>query len=608
MSYIKRPRRVPRNHPVKAFDVETRGNERDFVCGTFQDANGQRFTTSADELRGWLLSPDNAGSIIYATNLFYDYSVLFGFSPSGHQALFTKSKLLRVHVPVKGKRIIRFYDTSNLTNCMSVAELGKMVGLEKLPTPVQLVAVGDEWQGWCCLEHRVEGCIECYNRRDCDITYKWALLFQRVCKEQGCEVKTTIAATAMDLWKRVFAAKDLFVPPEWVNTYLREAYHGGFTFTFRKGETEGVPMNDINSLYPSVLRDYDYPDMSTMVIENRRPSLKNIMKYEGFSRVLVEYPECYFPILPVAIGGYLLTCTGVYEGLWTHVELREAIKRGCKILKVYSNLYFTKTVRACARYTEDIYLLRKQCKERGDSFEGIYKLFMNALSGKFGQKTDNELYEIVDISKVTSVDEIAGCQTFPVGKREYYIKGKPSTYTPDYINVAWAAYMTAYARLRLIYFLEQAFPNVYACDTDSVISCYEYPYSKEMGKMDLKGYMAKVVFQYPKQYAAWDELDSWVGHIKGVPRRLQPKFYDEGEVSWLKPATAKEALRLGVEPATWIEVARCDRPKLDKRLFLSETVGPDGTMDSRPYTYEEACEVFRVAPHRSKLEYKVERT
>jgi len=417
-----------------------------------------------------------------------------------------------------------------------------------------------------------------------------------VCKELGCEVKTTIAATAMDLWKRQYAMKRLFMPPEWLNEYVREAYHGGFVFIFRKGVAKDVSYYDMRSLYPFVLAYRAYPDIASMRFETKRPSIDNILKYEGFSRVRVSYPECYFPILPVVINNYLTTCTGEYEGMWTHVELREAIKRGCKVVQVYENIYFTRWVSPFTSYMQDLYLRRLRCQQSDDEFHAVYKLFMNALSGKFGQRTDNQLYEPVDVDSIKSVKELEGCMIFKAGGREYVIKARRSGHTPDFINVIWAAYMTAYARLQLVYHLEQAFPCVYACDTDSVFTTYEYCTGGELGDMSRKEGPSDWVFQYPKQYAGWDDLGNWIGRTKGVPRDLQPEFFETERSIWKKPATMKESLRMGLEPGTWIERIRQNRPKPDKRFSLHNINPSERSTDTRPYTYDEACSVFGKAP------------
>jgi hypothetical protein len=235
MRPLSRPKRSPKNHPVAAFDVETLGSNRRFVCGTFRDAAGQRFTTDKATLQSWLIDEANSGSIIYATNLFYDFTATFGGFPAPCKALFAGERLIRVHWPIPGKRVIRYYDTSNLTNKLSVASLGQMVGLAKLETPSWLVDADSSRLTPGDLSSARLAEVEAYNRLDAEITYRWALRFQEVCRELGCEVKTTIASTAMDLFKRKYARKGLLMPPSWMNEYLREAYHGGLVFVFKRG-------------------------------------------------------------------------------------------------------------------------------------------------------------------------------------------------------------------------------------------------------------------------------------------------------------------------------------------------------------------------------------
>lgn len=592
MNKLQAPKREAKNHPVSAFDVETIGPDRKFVCGCYQNKDGQHFTRDLQELRSWLLDRVNAGGIVYATNLLYDFTAVFAGFPAPCKALFTGARLVRVHWKVPGQRVIRFYDTSNLTNRSSVARLGKMVGLDKLDTPPVLIDPQFAGLKPSQIPSDLMTEIEVYNRRDTEITYKWSLRFQAVCKQLGCEVKTTIAATALDLWKRRYMAKNLSMPPRWMNEWFREAYHGGLVFVFRRGFGKAVTYYDIKSLYPYVLANWEYPDTGSIIHYPDNPTLENIREYEGFSRVTVDYPDCYFPILPIVVKNCLLTCTGWYSGIWTHVELRAAEERGATIVTVDDQCIFTKTITPLKAYMEDLYRHRMKASDADDAFQSVYKLFMNALSGKFGQRYDGSLYEPIDVDSIRDPAKLEGIMTIQVGNIEYYIRNKGRTYEPDFINVAWAAYMTAYARLHEIKFLEEAFPNVYACDTDSVFTTFPYQVGTQLGDMDIKEPPRDWMFMFPKQYASWSETGEWMGKVKGVPKGGQADYIMEGSYTWSKPATFKEAAREGVVPGDWIVRTRTDKAKYDKRVY-TETVDPrTGLSDSRPFTYREALEYF----------------
>lgn len=588
MGYLVPPKRALKNHPVRSFDIETYGDKRQFICGTVCDKDGCRFSWDRDELQAWVTEDKAAGSITYATNLHYDYTSLFGGYPAPAKALFAGSRLIRVHYPIEGRQQIKFYDTSNLTNHSSVASLGEQVGLKKLEIPEVLISSDgkkrlsrSELDPW-----REE--IKVYNKRDALITWKWARRFQDVCSELGCEVKTTIASTGMDLFRRQYLGKGMLTPAKWENEYIREAYHGGFTFVFKRGLGKEVTYYDIHSLYPYVLATRVYPDWSSVIYEKDDPSVENIFKYEGFSRVRIHYPDTYFPILPVTINGYLLTATGDYEGLWTHVELRAAVERGAEILEVYENIYTTETFTPLKRYMVTLYERRLEAKRRGDRFEGVYKLFMNALSGKWGQRYENTLYEPVDVDSISDPDGLKGIVTEHAGDVEYFLKSIESHYTPQFVYVPLAVYMTAYARLHEIKYLEEAFPDVYACDTDSVFTHHSYELGNNLGEMGIKAEPRDWVYLYPKQYASHDREGNWTGRIKGVPRDLQEEFLTEGKVTWQKPSTFKEAVERGITPGDWIERERSDRDKYDKRVYLEEINPFTEVTDSRPFTYEEA--------------------
>jgi len=298
----------------------------------------------------------------------------------------------------------------------------------------------------------------------------------------------------------------------------------------------------------------------------------------------------------VVVNGYLTTVTGEYSGLWTHVELREAMKRGCEILDIQETFYFSRTITPLRDYMRDLYAKRSHAQGAGDLFEKVYKLFMNALSGKWGQRADNGLYEPVDVDSISDPEELEGVTTLCAGDLEYYVRSKLTHYRPDYVNVPWAAYMTAYARLHEISYLEEAFPDVYACDTDSVFTDYPFRQDDDLGGMGIKVSPRDWVFLYPKQYASYGANGEWGGKVKGVPVTDQDTFIRSGSYSWTKPATFKEALREGVVPGDWIERTRTDRDKYDKRAFLRDVDPFTESTDSRPFTYDEALDYYSFRP------------
>ncbi len=160
------------------FDVEGTGDEGGFLLGVIYDWGGWRVFRSRESMRKALLAHRYRGCRIYAHNLEYDFGCLFQDDLEGWSVYRLHSRLIKCMFRDGHKSVWHFHDTGNLSYFISLAALGKILGMEKLETPDWIKSDGssdldktkitdDQWRD-----------LETYCVRDAMICYKYALHIQ----------------------------------------------------------------------------------------------------------------------------------------------------------------------------------------------------------------------------------------------------------------------------------------------------------------------------------------------------------------------------------------------------------------------------------------------
>ena len=132
---LKRLKPNPKNNfKLYAFDVETKQfkkhdyTEQKFLMGSVVDENlNAKVFWNKNEMANYLLSRELANSSIFATNLDFDFHMIFNDTKYENEfkRIYHPSSLIyacRLHQ----KRRWKFYDTLNYIN-LSVEKLGKML-------------------------------------------------------------------------------------------------------------------------------------------------------------------------------------------------------------------------------------------------------------------------------------------------------------------------------------------------------------------------------------------------------------------------------------------------------------------------------------------------
>lgn len=286
----------------------------------------------------------------------------------------------------------------------------------------------------------------------------------------------TVAGQAFKAFRHRFMEQEIMIHnDDRALEVERRAYSGGRTEVFRMNP---VPHRcyyvDVNSMYPAVMRDEIFPVKMVSFWETATPQQIQTQLDRGMliccdARVKVD--KAIFPLKKER----LLFPVGDFWTALSTPELKRALKDGSIIEVKNVVIYEGKSI--FKPYVNYFYHARLDAKAIGDEIHDyLYKLFMNTLYGKFGQRnikmiaTDTAPADMIDIQSYYQPGQ--GYQTVKIfgGKVWEQLKGEESKEAYNSFP-AIAAHVTAYARMKLWEAIETAGQeHVYYCDTDSLIT------------------------------------------------------------------------------------------------------------------------------------------
>lgn len=330
----------------------------------------------------------------------------------------------------------------------------------------------------------------------------------------------------------------------------REAYKGGRNECFMRGRLPGVwKLYDINSMYPHVMSTKLYPTklkyFSTH--KNLTDVIELLTEYSVIARVKLN---TLTPAYCISQNNKLIFPVGRFTATLCKPELQYAIAKGdiekVEAVTVYEEHEIFKD------YVAEIYALKTENKIAGRKLEAwLYKILLNSLYGKFGQKGlvyVNEYHDMEIPSRAwTEFDVDSGetenyrCLSGLVQRLDCEIESRDSF-------PAIAACVTAEARMLLWSIIEQCGPgNTAYCDTDSILLSptgedrLQYPvHDTKLGALALEGVFDEVTIHGCKDYEMNDKI-----RTKGVKKNaiwLEKNIIQQDKWSSLKGLLRKEAL------------------------------------------------------------------
>ncbi|MEM4589425.1 MAG: DNA polymerase [Thermoplasmata archaeon] len=369
-------------------------------------------------------------------------------------------KYLRIS---KGGLKWKVYDLMNILQVRSLSQASKIINARKLEKPPFLGV-----RGWENEKEKEE--FEQYALNDAQLCY----LLGKAILEEFKTIKSTAGGIAIRIFKRDFVHKYVFSNlPRELESKIREAYHGGRVECLRRGTIDKkIYAYDVISMYPYVMKTFSYP----YVVE--KPILKTNINLDNegiaFCRVHIDHEV---PPLCRKIkfdDGFerLIFPSGIFEGAFTYPELRllnDSNNIG-KILDVKYAIEYKHKFNPFKKFVDHFYELKRKAEEESNPKRTFYKLMLNSLYGKFGEKGTLRIIKL-NSRNIEYEKEIT------LRKRWYN-------------NVVLASYITAYARIVLWQYMKQiGFEHIYYCDTDSLF--VDKPLlidnSKELGKLKFEG-------------------------------------------------------------------------------------------------------------------------
>lgn len=583
----------PRKYKVGGLDLEGDGGSRGFLSAAVCAGNRRFYTTDPSAFVNELSSHYYDGWRLYAHNLTYDVGVILSKVDMPLSVTLLKGRVIRASPRTSHHGRLAFHDSLDLYARLSLEDIGKALGMPKYPTPPQFLDGEAEVPEWYCRAHNRLYCSECYNMNDAEIVSYAVSVFQDWLNEMGAELGMTLAGTAMNLFRARFLDREYLTPFPARNEFARLAYYGGRVEDIVRGYVSGLNIFDVHSLYPSVMHDYEFPDTNYLVGPVSDPDPSLIFEYEGVSHVLVEVPYMYIPPLPMRVGGRLFFPYGTFEGYYTHAELRFAVSRGVKLLRVYETLYSKRTCRPFVSYVSTLYAMRSEYKRAGDPRQLMVKIMLNSLYGKFGQRLESGLRRLYPIEALFEAEDSTGWDFCVIGDQPYSLKPVPFTRQPAYINLLWASYVTSYGRMRLYEYMEKADFHVSYCDTDSIFTPVRMETGDGLGALGSDAVDVPVLIVGPKMYHVMTDGEGRT-KAKGVPKRYQAAFLYNGSVTYLKPVGILEGIRRGISPSTWVEMQKVMGYNVPKREPLGDV--SDALRSPLPTRPWEASRLLSLCP------------
>jgi len=399
---------------------------------------------------------------IFAHNLGFDITQVQGFRILQSEGWECTSRILGPKILNltyrKDGASIRLVDTYNYYP-MALKALGDMVGLEKYDFPDE-ADTPELWDTYC--------------RRDVEIMVAaMQLWWQRITDWGMGNFAVTLASQCMNAYRHRFMATPIFIDSnDRANAAGRKSYLGGRTEAFFIGKVpERLWCLDINSMYPYIMKNMLVPyRLSTTRTKIEPAALAEILDSQCVvADVELEVTEA---AIPIRHEGRTTWPIGSFNAALTTPELRYALDRGM-ITKVKYAAFYHQAV-LFSEYVDFFYLERLKARKQGDkATEGITKLFLTNLYGKFGQngqkwdivgRTDDIMpghFQVWDSEnqELTKYRQFSGL----VERLEEKPESRESF-------PAIAAHITAYARMYLWELMKAAgLENVYYVDTDSLM-------------------------------------------------------------------------------------------------------------------------------------------
>ena len=409
-------------------------------------------------------------NIVFATNAEFDFSFVNHklLGELGYDLIsFNNAPFFAIYKNREKRQSILFLDTMNFVR-MSLKSIGEMVGIPK----------GEIDFKTCTMDELKEYCIN-----DVKITREFVKWVEDLHDLYDVDFCFTFPQLSYRVFRKHYLDVDLMISDNvHVRTLERNSYRGGRVEVFKFGKVEEAYYNDFNSLYPYVMKNNSYPIECieyysednclkfSLLQLTQKIKQEHLVGNGVIARVVVDIPLMKIGKVPLFYNGKTMFPCGRFEACLCSPELEEIEQYIIRVkeISVYKmhNLF--------EGFVTDFYAKRLNAKQDNDKIMDLfYKLFMNSLYGKFGQRKFDEkrLTEfdgLYDYHSQSLYDEDKDLMYFArwIGGKCYV---KSTSLDNPRSFVAIASFVTAYARVHLLHYLEKYEDQVIYCDTDSIV-------------------------------------------------------------------------------------------------------------------------------------------
>ena len=452
-----------------------------------------------------------------------------------------------MHLDYSQRRSLRLICNTNFWKT-KLADLGESFGMPKMTMPGRDTYADEA----AYLE-----ALETYCRRDVEILrMAWFSLFEFSYNIAGTTPGFTAAMMCMRMYQSGFLP-DTVIDGEIkvqgtrhlpdVSAAEQAAYKGGRTDTFWKGKAPAgteVFKYDVNSMYPSVMKG-DMPVRFERRVDNKygwQAAEGNPGRFIYLCHVTLEIdPDT--PLGWLGLEGIklededgqskLVFPAGRFKVWLWQPQLEIAYREGW-LAEIHETLSYNRG-QIFDDYVDTLYARKREAKLAGEKAkEALYKLSMNGLYGKFGQKDFNgwteasgDEYRMLYENDRPSGEIWAHLAEDGSEPKFMQMSGRlwkyqeTATMPKRHANMAIAGYITAKGRAVLFEAMKAVIESggtLFMCDTDGIISDTHLPahlideYRLGAWKLEGTAIAENTDFQCPKHYSFDTEV-----HIKGVP-------------------------------------------------------------------------------------------
>lgn len=382
-----------------------------------------------------------------------------------------------------------------------------------------------------------------YCERDCIVLYQIIKKFSKNIYEAfkiNVLNTPTLSSLAFSIYRSNFlsqnAGESINIPVIKGKMYsdIKNSYTGGAVDVYIP-YGENLYLYDINSLYPSVMKDYPMPvGVPTYFTGDIQKSRNFEEKPFGFFEVEITTPDnIKHPILQTKInvdgGSRTIAGVGTWKGWYFSEELYNAEKYGYKF-KILQGYLFKKSY-IFRDYVDFLYKMKVESEKNSANYT-ISKLLLNSLYGRLGMSpyvenhillTENDSSKFcMDENKIITniIDLGNGNEIISYFKKEDVNSINDDSIRGDKtknISIAVAAAVTSYARIVMSSIKMNPKLKIYYSDTDSVVLDTKLNsdfVSSNLGAFKLEETFEKAVFIAPKVYGGVYQKLNKKGELK----------------------------------------------------------------------------------------------